>query len=61
MTANLAVALYRAIPVGVRAALWGRWFPIPTSHLYRPGMGWAGIRALTGDSKPPRPKMPHER
>lgn len=58
MGADLAVACYRLIPRRVRAALWGRWFPVPTSHLYQPGAGWGQIRALCGDSKPPRPPMP---
>lgn len=58
MSADLAVAAYRLIPAPVRRALWGRWFPVPTSHLYRPGAGWARVRVLCADSRPPRPPMP---
>lgn len=58
MGADQVVAVYRLIPAPARRMLWGRWFPVPTSHLYEPGTGWRAIRGLCADSRPPRPPMP---
>lgn len=54
----LIVKVYRMVPPSIRGHYPG--FTVSTSHLFQYGDGWGRIAQLVGDSKPPRPKMPHE-
>lgn len=58
LTAWLAVKVYRMVPKAIRGHYPG--FPTSTSHLFRYGQTWADIATYIGDSKVPRPPMPHE-